>query len=200
MTDQADRFEIRSVIEDWVVFRDAMMFDDLLSLWHDDGRMMTTWSQVTAAEFVARSRAAVANGVVVHHLLGGCHIDVAGDRAVAQTKTTITQRAPIDGILCDATCVTRFYDLFERRGGAWKIVLRHPIYERDRLETVTPGPVPALDPELLASFPDGYRHLGYLQATLGLTVKRDMPGLTGPEVEALYAQGAAWLRGEPLAD
>jgi hypothetical protein len=29
-------------------------------------------------------------------------------------------------------------------------------------------------------------------------VKRDMPGLKGPEVEALYARGAAWLAGEGL--
>jgi len=29
-------------------------------------------------------------------------------------------------------------------------------------------------------------------------VKRDMPGLKGPEVEALYARAAAWLEGGPL--
>ena len=29
-------------------------------------------------------------------------------------------------------------------------------------------------------------------------VKPDMPGLRGPEVEALYASGAAWLRGDAL--
>jgi hypothetical protein len=29
-------------------------------------------------------------------------------------------------------------------------------------------------------------------------VKRDMPGLKGPEVEALYACGAAWLNGDAL--
>ena len=33
----------------------------------------------------------------------------------------------------------------------------------------------------------------------GYTVKRDMPGLKGPEVEALYARGAAWLQGKPLS-
>jgi hypothetical protein len=26
-----------------------------------------------------------------------------------------------------------------------------------------------------------------------------MPGLKGPEVEALYARGAAWLQGKPLS-
>jgi hypothetical protein len=29
-------------------------------------------------------------------------------------------------------------------------------------------------------------------------VKRDMPGLDGPGVEALYAKGKAWLEGKAL--
>ncbi|MFI5015163.1 MAG: nuclear transport factor 2 family protein, partial [Hyphomicrobiales bacterium] len=45
-------------------------------------------------------------------------------------------------------------------------------------------------------FPEGYRHLAYLQTQIGYEVKPDMPGLKGPEVEALYARGEAWLRGE----
>jgi hypothetical protein len=98
-------------------------------------------------------------------------------------------------VLCDATCYGRFYDLFERRSGIWKIVFRQPIYERDRLDLVQPGIAPILDQDLLASFPQGYRHLGYLQTKLGMDVMRDMPGLTGPEVEAKYAQGSAWLEG-----
>ena len=44
----------------------------------------------------------------------------------------------------------------------------------------------------------GYRHLAYLQEQQGFTVKPDMPGLVGPEVDALYASGARWLAGEPL--
>jgi len=55
-----------------------------------------------------------------------------------------------------------------------------------------------LDPELLGRFPDGYRHLAYLQTRIGYDVKPDMPGLTGPEVEELYARGQRWLAGEPL--
>jgi hypothetical protein len=30
-------------------------------------------------------------------------------------------------------------------------------------------------------------------------VKPDMPGLDGPALDALYAHGAAWLEGRPLA-
>ena len=189
-------FEIQRVIEDWVVFRDAGQFDLLLSLWHEGGRMMTTWSQVPAVDFVRMTREAFARGIKVHHSLGGCHIDVAGDRAIGQTKVKIAQRGDIDGITCDAVCTGRFYDFFERREGVWKIVLRHPIYEVDRIDSVEPNAPLKLDPELLASFPEGYRHLAYLQTKLGMTVKRDMPGLQGPEVDALYASGSAWLRGE----
>ena len=56
----------------------------------------------------------------------------------------------------------------------------------------------AHDRALLDAFPAGYRHLAYLQTRIGYTVKRDMPGLKGPEVEALYAKGKAWLAGQPL--
>ena len=51
---------------------------------------------------------------------------------------------------------------------------------------------------MLAQFPEGYRHLAYLQTRIGYTVKADMPGLTGAEVEALYARGGRWLAGEAL--
>ena len=111
---------------------------------------------------------------------------------------TISQRAEVEGVLCDVLCTGRFYDFLEKREGRWGIVLRQPIYEKDRMDPVTPGAVPALDHALLAQFPVGYRHLAYLQTRIGYTVKRDMPGLKGPEVEALYARGAAWLKGEGI--
>jgi hypothetical protein len=50
---------------------------------------------------------------------------------------------------------------------------------------------------LLARFPPGYRHLGYLQAKNGFEVKRGLPGLTGEAVTRLYGEGARWLAGSP---
>ena len=186
-------FEIQRIVEDWVIFRDSGQFDRLLPLWHDDGRMMTTWAQVSAAEFVQLSKDGFARGSRVSHFLGGSHIDIVGERAVVQTKMTIMQRGLIDGVLCDATCNGRFYDFFERRDGVWRIVLRQPIYERDRLDPVDHAAKLVLDRDVLERFPEGYRHLAYLQTKLGMVVKTDMPGLRGPEIESLYAQGAAWL-------
>ena len=123
---------------------------------------------------------------------------VAGARAVSQVKMEIHQRAVLDGVEVDVTCTGRFYDFLEKRDGRWGLVLRQPIYEQDRMDPVDPAARLELDGELLARFPEGYRHLAYLQARIGYDVKRDMPGLRGPEVEALYRSGAAWLAGEPL--
>ena len=52
---------------------------------------------------------------------------------------------------------------------------------------------------LLARFPEGYRHLGYLQAKNGFNVKQGLPGLRGPEVEKLYGEGREWLAGSARA-
>ncbi|HEX2655780.1 MAG TPA: nuclear transport factor 2 family protein, partial [Xanthobacteraceae bacterium] len=139
-----------------------------------------------------------ARGVRILHFLGGMSIDVAGNRAITQTKMTISQRGPVEGVLCDVVCTGRFYDFLEKRDGRWGLVLRQPIYEKDRLDSIDPAATLKLDNELLKSFPEGYRHLAYLQTKVGYKVKRDMPGLDGPEVEALYARGAAWLAGKGL--
>jgi hypothetical protein len=194
-----DRLIIRDLIENWALWRDALMWDRFRGVWHDDGRMMATWFQGTADEFIKVSRDGYERGVRILHFLGGMSIDVAGKRAIAQTKMTISQRAPVERVVCDVVCTGRFYDFLEKRDGRWGMVLRQPIYEKDRLDPIDPGARLALDQELLARFPEGYRHLAYVQTKIGYKVKPDMPGLDGPEVEQLYEDGAAWLAGEPLA-
>jgi hypothetical protein len=198
MDEMRERLRIREVVENWVLWRDAGDWERFRSVWHEDGWMMATWFQGPAERFIAVSREGFERGVNILHFLGGSTIDVKGDRAIAQTKMQIMQRAPVEGVLCDALCTGRFYDFFEQRQGRWGVVLRQPIYEKDRLDPVDPAARPSLDARLLAEYPEGYRHLAYLQHKGGFTVKRDMPGLTGPAVERLYRQGQAWLRGEPL--
>jgi SnoaL-like domain len=194
----ADRSAIREIVENWVVWRDAGDWQRFRGVWHDDGRMMATWFQGSADEFITVSRAGFEKGVSILHFLGGNSVDLAGDRAISQTKMTISQRAFVHDVLCDVVCTGRFYDFFERRSGRWGIVLRQPIYEKDRMDPVDPAARLALDKALLERFPDGYRHLAYLQTQIGYTVKPDMPGLVGPQVEALYTRGRAWLDGKPL--
>jgi hypothetical protein len=199
MTDAAaDKVTIRALVENWAVWRDARLWDRFRTVWHAEGRMMATWFQGGFEEFIKVNDEGWARGVRILHFLGGSSIDVADNRGIAQTKMTISQRAPVEGVICDVVCTGRFYDFFEKRDGRWGLVLRQPIYEKDRLDPVDPSAKLVLDPDLLKRFPEGYRHLAYLQSKIGYKVKPDMPGIEGPELDALYARGARWLDGGAL--
>jgi SnoaL-like domain len=188
-----DRLAIRELVENWAVWRDARMWDRFRTVWHPEGEMWATWFQGTYEEFIKVSQEGFDRGVRIMHFLGGMSIDIRAARAIAQTKMTISQRANVDGVLCDVVCTGRFYDFLEKRNGRWGLVLRRLAYEKDRLDPVDPAAKLELDQDLLAQFPEGYRHLAYLQTRIGYKVKRDMPGHEGPDLDALYAKGKAWL-------
>ena len=197
-TAMTDRIELRELVENWALWRDAGDWERFATVWHDDAVMMATWFPGSARDFIRVTQEGWAKGVSILHFLGGSTIDQAGERAIVQTKMTISQRGDVQGVLCDVVCTGRFYDFIERRAGRWGIALRQPIYEKDRIDPVDPAARLELDQAKLADFPRSYRHLAYIQTQIGYTVKRDMPQLTGAEVEKLYARGKAWLAGGAL--
>jgi SnoaL-like domain len=206
-----DELQIRRLLERWVVWRDAGDWERFATVWHPDGVMMATWFQGPFAEFIRVTREGWDKGVSILHFLGGSAIDVAGDRAIAQTKMTISQRGRVENVdgrgeanngsgpvLCDVVCTGRFYDFVQRHAGEWKLLHRQPIYEKDRIDPVDPAARLVLDQALLESFPQGYRHLAYIQTRIGYQIKLDMPMLKGQQVEHLYQRGARWLAGGAL--
>lgn len=195
-----DKLAIREVIENWVIWSDAGDWENFRTVWHEGADMSATWFEASAEDFSRGRREGWENGVSILHFLGGSSIELAGNRAIAQTKMQISQRAMVHDVECDVLCTGRFYDFFEQRDNRWAIARRRCIYEKDRLDPVDPNQTVTLDRELLNSFPYGYRHLAYLQTQIGYEVGgKPRPGLKGPEVEALYAQGGRWLDGEALA-
>jgi len=196
--DSKDRLAIREIIENWVLWRDARLWDRFRTVWHPDGQMWATWFQGSYEDFIKVSQQGYDKGVRIAHMLGGMTIDIKGKRAIAQTKMTITQRAEVEGVPCDVVCSGRFYDFLEKRKGKWGIVLRRLAYESDRVDPLEPGAKLKLDKKLLASFPEGYRHLAYLQSKIGYKIKEELPGLDGPPLEKLYALGTSWLKGKKL--
>jgi len=190
-----DRQAIRELVENWAVWRDAGDWERFATVWHEDGWMTATWFQGPARAFIEVSREGFEKGVSILHTLTGFSCDVAGPRAVAQTKMTISQRALVHGVLVDVVCTGRFYDFLEKRAGRWGLVRRQPIYEKDRMDPVDPAASLTLDTGRLVRFPEGYRHLAYLQSSIGFDVKPGLPGLRGEAVERLYAEGRAWLAG-----
>jgi hypothetical protein len=196
-----DRLEIREAIDNWVLWRDAGDWDRFATVWHSDGWMVATWFQAPAADFIEGTRKAFDAGLRVIHTVSGSSIDVHGPRALAQTKMEIVQRASVHGVLVDVNCRGRFWDAFEKQDGRWRLLLRRVVYESDRMSPVDPAASLSLDGELLNSYPEGYRHLAYLQTQLGLQVVKNLPGTRGPEIEVLRDVSTRWLNDglrEPL--
>ena len=158
--------------------------------------MTATWFQGPAEEFIEVSRVGFDKGVSILHFLGGSSVDVAGERADRADQDD-DQPARARSTACwSMWCAPGGSTISSRSAsGSWGIVRRQPIYEKDRIDPVDPAAKLALDPELLGRFPEGYRHLAYLQTKNGFTIKLDLPGLKGSVVQALYAHGRAWLVG-----
>ena len=93
----SDRLLIRELIENWVLWRDSGNWERFRGVWHSDGRMMATWFQGTGDQFIEANKEGWARGVSILHFLGGTSIDIVGERAVAQTKMTISQRGHVEG-------------------------------------------------------------------------------------------------------
>ena len=194
MNDDDDKARIRELIESWAVWRDMGDWERLRSVWHEDGRMHASWRAGTADQFIEANRAGWDKGLDILHLLGGSVIEVVGTRALSMTKMIISQRALIQTVLCDVTAQARHLDRWEKRNGRWGLLERRTIYDRDRIDTVTPGEVVKLDESILAKFPMNYRHLAYLQTTLGFPVRTDLPHLRSESAELAYREAEGWLR------
>ena len=195
-----DKQAIREVIDNWVIFSDSGLWNEFSTVWNDGADMSATWKEASAADFMAGRREGWEKGVSIIHSVGGSSIVLNGDRAVAQTKMKISQRAEVHGVLVDVDCTGRFFDFFEKIDDRWGMSRRRVIYEKDRMDPVNPGDTITLDQDILNSFPEGYKHLAYLQTHIGYRVS-DTPraAMKGAEIEALYAAGRDFLEGKPLA-
>ena len=93
-----EKLAIREVVENWILWRDAGDWERFRGVWTEDGHMMATWFQGSAADFIKVSIEGWNKGVSILHFQGGTSIDVAGNRAISQTKMTIDQNDPADEI------------------------------------------------------------------------------------------------------
>ena len=193
--DLQDQLAISTLMQRWAMARDTGDWEALIATAHPGAAMTTTWFDGTFEAFVESCRASWAKGSRSQHFLGGTAADVEGERAIAQTRMSINVRSRLDGIEVDAVCYGRFFDRVEKRGGAWRIAKRSVIYEKDRLDPVDPVARISLDPELLGRFPEGYRHLAYLQTRNGAQVNTNLPTASGAALERLLREAKAWLAG-----
>ena len=196
--DFLDRTEILKVVQSWGLLRDEGRWDALRTLYTPDALQTTSWAMGTAAEFINRciEGAKKPGARRSMHSIGASVIEINGDKAIAETRRTILTRAVVHDVLVDVTNFGRSYDRFVRHEGAWKICQRNGIYERDRMDPVDSTQTLKLDPVELARYPEGYRHLAYLQAGAGERISPNLPTPNSSELEQLYAAGRAWFSKE----
>ena len=138
--------EIRDVRRRWAYGRDLCEWDLLRSVFHPDATVHVSWFKGPAMDFVQRSSELgkqIRPEEHSKHWFGNMRTEVQGNRAIQETDVQVLIRAYIDGVLFDNTSWARFYDRFEKRDGAWKILQMTCIYEKDRLDPVVPGTAPA---------------------------------------------------------
>jgi hypothetical protein len=141
-----DQEEIRNVRRMWAYGRDMREWDLLRSVFHPDATVHVSWFKGQATEFVQRSSELAKltrPGEHNKHWLGNMRTTLRGTRAIQETDIQVLVRAFIGEHLFDNTAWGRFYDRFEKRNGRWKILQMTCIYEKDRLDPVVPGSVPA---------------------------------------------------------
>ena len=193
MPDLQDQLAISALMQSWALARDTGDWGKLRATAHPGAAMTTTWFDGSFDAFVESCEASWRKGSRSRHFLGGTVAEIEGTRAIAQTRMSINVRSLLDGVEVDAVCTGRFFDRVEKREGVWRIARRSVIYEKDRIDPVDPGAKISLDPALLARFPEGYRHLAYLQTKNGVRVNPNLPTARGEALEKLLAEAKAWL-------
>ncbi len=193
MSERLDKQDIAEVVQNWALWRDGGDWAKLRTAFHRDGVMTATWFTGPADEFIAHCKAAWEKGSKSGHFIGGTAVRLNADRAIAESRLILHTRGMVDGIEVDVTCYGRFYDRFVRESGAWSILRRNVVYEKDRMDVVKPGTALTLDEALLQRFPEGYRHIAYVQTKAGLTVNPDLPTPRSAALDRLVREAEGWL-------
>lgn len=188
-----EKLAIHDVVQSWALYRDTGDWEGLKGTVHHDARMTATWFDGTFSDFILAAQDSWRKGSSSQHFLGGTVSTLRGPKAIAQTRMSIMVRGQLQGLEVDVTCTGRFYDRVEKREGQWRILKRNVIYEKDRMDLVDPSASLKLDTLKLNQFPDGYRHLAYLQSSHGANVSTELASSRGPALEKLILEGQTWL-------
>ena len=195
----AEERAVCRVLQVWAYSRDGGDWDALRNCFHPDGTITVSWYSGPASGFVDRSMAMGKERRPEErskHLLGNMRAEVNGDRAILEADTVITVREFIDDHLFDFASHARFYHLVEKRGGEWRILQANCIYEKDRLEPVIPGSVPAsfYDQVDLSGPDNGFAFMKFRQTKKGRAIPK-VPMAGSAEETALREAAKRWLNG-----
>jgi len=193
-----DEHEIRRARTLWAFSRDLGEYDTMRDCFHADATVSVSWFSGPFLEFWEATKKLRGNLKPTErskHWIGSYRTEVNGDRAVMETDVLLFARDEIEGKLFDYTAWMRFHDQVEKRQGVWRIAKWVAIYDRDRMDPVVPGSVPA---SFFSSvdFSGGHDAVAFMklrQAKLGRVMPPNLTlGNSTAEAE-LKAAGKRWL-------
>lgn len=206
MTDEAgfrsllNEHAISKVVSDWGYARDGEDWDALKACFHSDATVEIMWISGSARAFIEsfRNRPPQKPGEHTRHQVGTPRIRMRGDRAVSECPLTLFSRVLVDDLPFDFTAWARFFDLFEKRGGAWRIFRRTAIYEKDRMDPVQPEKVPSsfYESMRLENYPPECRFMCFRHMKQGRGAAPRIITAGSPEERARREAGERWLAGE----
>jgi hypothetical protein len=196
----ADEYEIGRVRRLWATGRDNGEWALAQSCFHPGATVTVSWYSGSVDGFFERAKqmlAARKPGHTSRHSLGNQRIQVNGRRGTCETDALIQARDFLDGHWFDYVSWSRFYDFLEKRDGAWRIARWQTVYDKDRLDPVIPGSVPAsfFDGLDLAGARGGFAFMELRQKRLERAVPPGVIMGGSAEETNLHAEGRAWLAG-----
>lgn len=193
-----DKHACAELIQSWGLYRDQGKWPELLATFTGDGQIAVSWFTGAFDEFVNLCQQAFEAGQRSKHQIFPSVVRLVGDRAMAETNIAILVRQKIAGVLTDMTSYARFLDCLERNRGAWRIVERTAIYERDRLDPVEPSEKFArlFKQSDLSVYPEAYRYMAARLAAAGRALAPVIYRDGSPHTAQLYVRYEKWLNGE----
>jgi hypothetical protein len=176
--------------------RDQGRWEDLRNLFQPKGTISVTWYSGPIDGFIeASKKMASDSSSQSKHWIGTPRVTVCGERALSETDVTIMARATVKTVELDITSYARFFDRFERGAdGAWRILSRTAIYEKDRIDPVAPSILFSLFYRFAGfdKYPAQYRHLAFGLEKNGYKLADGIIVTNSPEEAALKQSAMAW--------
>ena len=184
-------------------WRDQGRWKELLTLFDEQATISVSWYSGEIDGFVDASTHMASTGKFrTKHLIGLPRISISGEKALTETDTIIMIRSSFGPLEVDITSSVRFFDrLLRNTSGDWKILSRVAIYEKDRIDPVSPSVLFWLFNRLARfdKYPHEFKHLAYGLERKGWKLAPKVYTSGSYEERQLKTEALIWLEGNSKA-
>jgi hypothetical protein len=196
LPDLLDREAITQLVRWERYCRDQGRFDELAGCFMPDSRVRLSWFEGSGSAFAEASRRVAEGGFRSFHLIFPTRIELAGDRALAESYGEIHAPNRLGTVEVVLRSHVRFLSRAQRTPEGWRLASLDCIYQYDAMTPADPRESLPLAPDALQGLRSSYRFLAAMGAAKGYAIAADLAGDDRPDLTAaLYASAETWLAG-----